>query len=84
MPFKMKWFPKYNYLLASKSPRRQQLLQSLGIEFQVVAKEVEEKYPANLLKEEIPIFLAQLKAVPFLNELKENDLLITRYNSMVK
>lgn len=73
----MKWFPKYNYLLASKSPRRQQLLQSLGIEFQVVAKEVEEKYPANLLKEEIPIFLAQLKAVPFLNELKENDLLIT-------
>lgn len=73
----MKWFPKYNYLLASKSPRRQQLLQSLGIEFQVIVKEVEENYPAHLLNEEIPVFLAELKAEPYLNELMDNDLLIT-------
>ena len=73
----MKWFPKYNYILASKSPRRNQLLKSLGIEFEVIIKEVEENYPDNLTKEEIPVFLAELKAKPFLTNLSENDLIIT-------
>lgn len=73
----MNWFPNYNYILASKSPRRNQLLQSLGIKFQVMVKDVEENYPKNLIKEEIPVFLAELKAKPFLLEAKENDLIIT-------
>lgn len=73
----MRWFPDYNYILASKSPRRQQLLQSLGIEFRVVTKDVEEIFPPELSKEEIPVFLAELKAKPILPDLKENDLLIT-------
>ncbi|NOR74929.1 MAG: septum formation protein Maf [Draconibacterium sp.] len=73
----MKWFPKYNYILASKSPRRNQLLKSLGVEFEVRIKEVEENYPLNLNKEEIPVFLAELKAKPFLEDLQKNDLLIT-------
>ncbi|MCG6188833.1 Maf family nucleotide pyrophosphatase [Maribellus maritimus] len=73
----MEWFPKYNYILASKSPRRQQLLNSLGIDFKVQLKEVEEKFPDDLTMEEIPVYLAKLKATPFLAELKEKDLLIT-------
>ncbi len=73
----MNWFPDYNYILASKSPRRNQLLQSLGIQFQVITKEVEEKYPEGLEKEEIPVYLAKLKAQPFLKEIEENDLVIT-------
>ncbi|WP_340114988.1 Maf family nucleotide pyrophosphatase [Maribellus mangrovi] len=73
----MKWFPEYNFILASKSPRRQQLLKSLGIDFSVRLKEVEEVYPENLTKEEIPVYLAELKAKPFKNELAKNDLLIT-------
>lgn len=73
----MKWFPDYNYILASKSPRRNQLLKSLGIEFEVKTKEVDEIYSDNLNKEEIPVFLAELKAKPFLAELTANDLLIT-------
>jgi septum formation protein len=73
----MNWIPDYNYLLASKSPRRQELLKSLGIEFQIVAKYVEESYPTDLHKEEIPVYLAKIKAKHFLNDLKENDLLIT-------
>jgi septum formation protein len=73
----MNWFPDYNYILASKSPRRNQLLKSLGIAFQVKTKEVEENYPENLQKEEIPVFLAELKAKPFLTNLTRNDLLIT-------
>ena len=73
----MKWFPRYNYILASKSPRRQELLQLLGIKFKIQTKEVKEKYTENLSKEEIPVFLARLKAEPFLKDLKKNDLLIT-------
>ena len=73
----MNWFPKYNFILASKSPRRQHLLKSLGIDFQVVVKEVEEDFPSELPKEEIPVYLARLKAQPFRNQLKPDDLLIT-------
>jgi septum formation protein len=73
----MNWLPNYNYILASKSPRRQELLKSLGIEFVVITNEVEENYPDILTKEEIPVFLAELKAKHFKNLLKENDLLIT-------
>lgn len=73
----MNWLPDYNYILASKSPRRQELLTSLGVNFQVITKEVDESYPENLQKHEIPVFLAELKSSHFLNDLKENDLLIT-------
>jgi len=73
----MNWLPNYNYILASKSPRRQELLHSLGIEFVVITNEVEENYPDILTKEEIPVFLAELKAKHFKNQLNENNLLIT-------
>ena len=73
----MNWLPNYNYILASKSPRRQELLHSLGVNFQVLISDVDETYPENLTKEEIPVFLAELKAKHFKNRLKENDLLIT-------
>mgnify|MGYP004702006111 FL=1 len=73
----MKWLPDYNYILASKSPRRQELLHSLGINFEVIIKEMDESYPDNLTKEEIPVFLAELKSKSLITKLKENDLLIT-------
>jgi septum formation protein len=73
----MNWFPNYNFILASKSPRRQQLLKSLGITFTVITKEVDEVYSPTLSNEEIPVFLAELKSKPFLNELSDGDLLIT-------
>ena len=73
----MNWFPQYHYILASQSPRRQQLLRSLGIDFEVRTKEVDETYPEGLSIEEIPVFLARKKAAPFNNNLQENELLIT-------
>lgn len=73
----MKWLPGFNYILASKSPRRQEILRMLGMEFSVKTKEVEEKFPDGMSKNEIPEFLARLKAEPFLPELQKNDLLIT-------
>jgi septum formation protein len=73
----MNWLPNYNYILASKSPRRQELLNLLGMKFSVKLKEVEENFPEGMTKYEIPEFLARLKAKPFLPELQKDDLLIT-------
>jgi septum formation protein len=73
----MKWLPEYNYILASKSPRRQMLLRSMGVDFEVRIKEVSEDFPDGMEKEKIPVWLAEMKAKPFLPELSGNDLLIT-------
>jgi len=66
-----------NIILASKSPRRQNLLKGLGVEFEIKTKEVEEVYPLELKKEEVAIFLSELKAKAFKEDLRDNDLLIT-------
>jgi len=63
--------------LASKSPRRQQLLQGLGLTFDVWSKEVDESYPDHLQQEEIPLYLASKKADAFREELQGGDVLIT-------
>ncbi|MDY0089960.1 MAG: Maf family nucleotide pyrophosphatase [Flavobacteriaceae bacterium] len=68
---------KYHLILASASPRRQQLLRDLGFDFEVRLKEIEEIYPKNLKAEEITNYLAELKAKAFENELSNNDILIT-------
>lgn len=73
----MNWFPKYNIILASKSPRRQQLLASLNIDFSVQTKHVDETYPEELRREQVPVYLAELKADAFKSQLKALDLLIT-------
>jgi septum formation protein len=63
--------------LASKSPRRQQLLQGLELTFEVWTKDVDETYPIHLEREEIPTYLASKKAEAFRSELAEGDILIT-------
>jgi septum formation protein len=68
---------KYNVILASASPRRQQFFKDLHIPFEVRLKEIEEIYPDTLVHSQISDYLAQLKAIPFKGELKDNDLLIT-------
>jgi len=64
-------------ILASKSPRRQELLKGLGVDFEVRTKEVEEVYPNHLKNEEVALFLSELKSAAFENEIKANELLIT-------
>ncbi len=68
---------KYNLILASGSPRRQQFLRDLGLKFEIRVKEVVEDYPKDLKSVEITDFLAILKAKEFENELLDNDILIT-------
>ena len=64
-------------ILGSKSPRRQDLLEKLGITFSIASKEVDEVYPEELNKEEIAIYLAVLKADAFLEELSDDTIVIT-------
>ena len=67
----------YNIILASGSPRRQEFLKTLDIDFKIQLKPIEEIYPENLNHSEISDYLSVLKAEPFLEDLKENDILIT-------
>lgn len=67
---------KYTVILASGSPRRQQFLKDLGIDFTIQLKEVEEIYPKGLKGSDITDYLADLKSKPFTN-LSEKDILIT-------
>jgi len=55
----------YRIILASASPRRHQLLEGLGFDFEIIVRETKEDYPATLKKEEIPVYLASLKADAF-------------------
>ena len=67
----------YNIILASSSPRRQQFLRDLGLQFTVQIIDVEEVYPKYLHGNEITSFLAELKANAFEYEMNEKDILIT-------
>lgn len=70
-------FKNTRVILASKSPRRQELLKGLELPFVILTKEVEESYPAEMLPKEVPVFLSEKKAKAFETDLTENDLLIT-------
>ena len=67
----------YKIILASGSPRRQQILKDLGLDFTVKSIDVEEIYPKYLHGNEITSFLAQLKADAYEETFNENDILIT-------
>jgi septum formation protein len=67
----------YKIILASKSPRRQQLLQELGCEFIIKTKEVDEIYPEALKREEVALYLSELKAKAFDEELSVDTVVIT-------
>ena len=69
---------KYRIILASNSPRRQELLAGLDINFEVKSiPGIEESYPETLKKEEIPVYIARQKAFAYQKYLDDNTLLIT-------
>ena len=63
-------------LLASNSPRRKELLQNLGFDFQVVSIDCDEIYPENLAVEKIAEYLSELKANSY-GKLEKDEVLIT-------
>jgi septum formation protein len=55
----------YKIILASKSPRRQELLRLMDIDFRIVLKDVDESYPDSLTPEEVAVYIATQKAKAF-------------------
>lgn len=67
----------YRIILASKSPRRQQLLRDAGVEFEIEVKDFDESYPSGLKAEEIALCLARKKSDCFRDILRDNEIVIT-------
>lgn len=70
-------FKHKNIVLASGSPRRQELLKGLDIPFEIKLKSVDEVYPNSLKAQEITNYLSNLKAEAIFSELSDHDILIT-------
>lgn len=68
----------YRLLLASHSPRRQQLLRDCGLDYTLLDQyEVEERYPAELPPHDVPLYLSRLKSDACPRRLAANDILLT-------
>lgn len=69
---------EYHIILASRSPRRQHLLSELGVKFEIYYdNDDNEDFPPNLLKEKIPVFLAEKKMDKLKHLLVNKNLVIT-------
>ncbi|MGV3611556.1 MAG: Maf family nucleotide pyrophosphatase [Fluviicola sp.] len=64
------------WILGSQSPRRKELLAGIGVEFEVRVKDTEEIYPTSLPVEEVPEYLAKLKAESLLPDLANHEVVI--------
>ena len=62
-------------ILASKSPRRQELLRLMDIDFRIVLKDVDESYPAGLSPEEVAVYIATKKAEAFDEDIADEVIL---------
>ena len=67
----------YQIILASQSPRRQDLLRGLNFPFDVRFIKVDESYPPELVGVDIPMYLSEKKATAYLSIMTENTMLIT-------
>lgn len=63
-------------ILASQSPRRQQLLQMANIPFSIEIANTDEAFPAHLSLLEIPIFIAKEKALAIRNKVPKQSIII--------
>ena len=68
---------QHKIILASKSPRRSDLLREAGFNFEVKSKSVNEDYPADLPVEEVAAFIAQKKAHASIELIQKDEILLT-------
>lgn len=65
------------FVLASKSPRRQDMFRALGVNFRIETREVDESFSETLQTGDIPLYLSKKKADAFDGDLAENEILVT-------
>ena len=69
---------KYHVVLASKSPRRQELLSGLGIDFTVkIIPGIDESYPDSLPAADVAQYISEKKAAAYKAEMDTSDLIFT-------
>ena len=73
----------YKIILASGSPRRQQLLRELRIPFTIRTIPVAEDYPAELPPDQVAEYLAKKKGQAYRDALAEDELVITADTTVV-
>ena len=68
---------KYQVLLASNSPRRQELLSQMGLRFRTyVIPGIDESYPTELSDDKVAAFITQKKASAYLPSLSDDQMLV--------
>jgi len=67
----------WRVILASASPRRKNLLEGMGIPFELMLRDCDENYPDSMRAEEVPEFLARKKSKAYTDVLRDDTLLIT-------
>lgn len=68
----------YRLLLASQSPRRRELMTGCGIPYELAPRyDCEERYPAGLAAEQVPLYLSGLKSDAYPAPLAEDEILLT-------
>lgn len=63
-------------ILASKSPRRVELMKMAGLTFEIVTKDVDETHPAGIDAHDVPMQLAIKKAMACAEGINPNDVVV--------
>lgn len=74
---------KHKIVLASQSPRRQQLLADMGIPFTVKTLDTNENYPDTLEAHAVAQYLAEKKADSYVSSLHDDEVVITADTTVV-
>ncbi len=69
-------FPSRPLILASKSPRRSQLLREAGFSFSVKNLDVDESFPPEMPVEEVAAYLARRKALACAHFIEDQEILL--------
>lgn len=66
----------HRLILGSGSPRRKELLQGLGFDFEIRTKDTDESFPADMELTKVPEYLAEVKATALFDTLAENEMVL--------
>ena len=70
-------------ILASKSPQRQKLLNQIGVDFLIVAPDIDESRHENELPESMVVRLAKTKAACCLNKVRDREAIVLASDTIV-
>jgi septum formation protein len=81
--YSLQQFIPYHFILASQSPRRQQLLREAGLTFDVIVSHADESYPDDLPVAQIAELVARAKAHALRSQIADNTTIIIAADTTV-